>query len=297
MLLPAVSVIIPAYRSAGTICRAVDSVLSQSHLPQEILVVDDGSPDGLASVLCGYPEVVRVLRKANGGAASARNFGIEHAQGDLIAFLDADDWWEPAKLQRQIEILQRYPEVGLAACRYFEQLPGGPRKTVGGDPDPFTDRPLIARRDGLVGIVTRISTITVVVRRDVLGGERFRTDLATAEDRDMWIRLAGARPVYILGDRLATAVLQPGSLSRSDADRDRQNMLRVISEHQHLLGAAQRRAWEARVYRGWAADHLGNGKPRRAIAPAWHRVCRNPISIEGWYVLLKSALLGLGSSG
>ena len=114
-----VSVIITAYRAAHTINRAIDSLLTQTRLPDEILVVDDGSPDDLATALSRYGERVKLIRKPNGGAASARNLGIERSRGELVAFLDADDYWEPKKLQKQLEILQAYPQVVLVAGRYF----------------------------------------------------------------------------------------------------------------------------------------------------------------------------------
>lgn len=291
MAAPFVSVIVPAYRAAGTIRRAIESALGQTRPPDEILIVDDGSPDDIAAALAGYPGLVRLLRKSNGGAASARNLGIDRAAGNLIAFLDADDYWEPDKLQRQLAVFEQHPEVGLVASRYFEEQPGTTRTAPGAVSDPLTGRPLLANQDGLSGIVTRIWTTTVIVRREVLAGNRFEPGLEPAEDRDMWIRLASAAPVYILPDRLATAVLEPGSLSRSNVDRDRTNMLRVIERHGHRLRPAERRTWETRVYRMWAADFLGRNQPARAIRPAWNRVRRQPTSVEGWYVLLRSAWL------
>jgi len=93
-----VSVIIPYYRARHTIARAVESALEQTVRPHEILVVDDGSPDDAAGATKVFGSSVTLIRKPNGGAASARNLGIEHAQGEWIAFLDADDYWEPAKL-------------------------------------------------------------------------------------------------------------------------------------------------------------------------------------------------------
>src|SRR5207253_2812039 len=106
-----VSTVIPAYRASRTIGRAVDSLLSQTRPPDEIVIVDDGSPDDLAAAVKPYGDRVQLLRKVNGGAASARNLGIESARGDLIGFLDADDYWEPSKLERQLDILQRHPNI------------------------------------------------------------------------------------------------------------------------------------------------------------------------------------------
>ncbi len=116
---PVVSVVIPACRAAHTISRPVDSLLAQTRLPDEILVIDDGSPDDLEAALSVYGDRVMLVRKSNGGAASARNLGIERSRGELIAFLGADDYWEPWKLKRQLEILRTHPEVTLVAGRYY----------------------------------------------------------------------------------------------------------------------------------------------------------------------------------
>src|SRR5690348_13015928 len=119
-----ISTIIPAYNAAKMIGRALDSVLAQTHLSDEILVIDDGSQDNLPDAVAGYGNQVTLIRQANGGAASARNRGIDQAQGDLIAFLDADDFWEPTKLERQLEVFQKHQEIGLVASRHFSQEPG-----------------------------------------------------------------------------------------------------------------------------------------------------------------------------
>ena len=128
---PIVSVVIPAYPGGPHHQPTVDSLLAQTRLPDEILVIDDGSPDDLEAALAKYGDRVTLIRKSNGGAASARNLGIERSRGELIAFLDADDYWEPWKLERQLEILRTHPEVTLVAGRYYSQPPDGePHRTV-----------------------------------------------------------------------------------------------------------------------------------------------------------------------
>ncbi len=101
-----VSVIMPVYNAQAWLTRAVDSVLRQSHRRLELIAIDDASQDGSAAILeaCARADGrVRVLRQpVNGGVAAARNAGIAAAHGDYIAFLDADDWWHPAKLERQL---------------------------------------------------------------------------------------------------------------------------------------------------------------------------------------------------
>jgi glycosyltransferase involved in cell wall biosynthesis len=288
-----VSVVIPAYKAARTINRAVDSVLGQSRPPAEVLVVDDGSPDGgvLTAALARYGDRVTLLRKANGGAASARNHGIERAGGSAVAFLDADDYWEPDKLDRQLALLDIHPEVGLTAARWYTEQPGQPRTPPSDPVDGDVDRAWAPAGPDVLRLACRVWTSTVVVRRRVLGRHRFPTDLSTAEDRDLWCRLVAAAPIYLSSAPLATVVLEPGSLSRTNVDRDYRNMLRVIHRHADLLGPRHLRAWEASTYRLWAGQHLGDGRPAAALRPAVQRLRRRPLSVEGWYILAKCLAL------
>lgn len=100
MMLP-ITVIIPVYNGAKYLAAAMYSVLAQTVQPLEILIIDDGSTDATASVAQGFAPPVRYAHQPNGGAAAARNRGLALAEGALIAFLDADDLWEPNKLARQ----------------------------------------------------------------------------------------------------------------------------------------------------------------------------------------------------
>ncbi|MGH8156946.1 MAG: glycosyltransferase family 2 protein [Rhodanobacter sp.] len=100
-----VSVIMPVYNAAAWLPRAIDSVLAQTHANVELVAVDDGSQDDSAAILAAFARAdarVRVQRQPNGGVAAARNVGVAAARGDYIAFLDADDWWHPVKLERQL---------------------------------------------------------------------------------------------------------------------------------------------------------------------------------------------------
>src|SRR5215469_428905 len=113
---PTVSVIIPAYNAAPVVGRAVASALAHTHAPHEILVVDDGSRDDIGGALAGFPAPVRLLRKSNGGPGAARNFGAAVATGEWLALLDADDWWHPTKLERQLALAAADPAVALVHC-------------------------------------------------------------------------------------------------------------------------------------------------------------------------------------
>lgn len=92
---PLVSVILPVHDRAGSVAAALDSVLGQSPAPHEVIVVDDGSTDGLAAALAPYEGRIRLHRQENAGVAAARNAGVRLATGDWLAFQDSDDLWAP----------------------------------------------------------------------------------------------------------------------------------------------------------------------------------------------------------
>lgn len=288
---PRVSVVIPAYRCAATIGGAIKSVLAQTRPPDEIIVVDDGSPDDLAPALAPFEAQIRLLRKSNGGASSARNMGIDACTGDLVALLDSDDFWHPGKLASQLAVFQKHPEVGLVASRYVILSPDGSEELY-----PYLhlakwDTVLHLTGPAVFDIMALIWTSSVLIRREVLGDHRFDEQMRTAEDRDMWVRLASITPIYLQSEITATLVELKGSLSRSDVDLDSRCMLQMIHRYQHLLGTAGVRRWEAYVNRRLAAEYLGVGKSRKAIRPALRRLIVQPLSPEAWWVLAKSMAL------
>lgn len=96
---PQISVIIPAYRAEKYIAEAIESALNQTLKPIEVIVVDDGSPDKLSEIAKKYEPKVRLFKKENEGIPKTRNFGLQKATGNLIAFLDADDYWPETHLE------------------------------------------------------------------------------------------------------------------------------------------------------------------------------------------------------
>ena len=99
---PFVSVIINVYNGEAYLAEAIDSVQAQTYAHRELIVVDDGSTDGTAGVAARYGDALRYLRQENAGIGAARNLGIEHARGEYLAFLDADDRFVADKLERQL---------------------------------------------------------------------------------------------------------------------------------------------------------------------------------------------------
>ena len=202
--------VIPAYNAEDCIARAISSVLAQTLPPHEIVIVDDGSTDGTADIAKRFAGV-RVLSQLRAGASQARNAGIRACNGEIVAFLDADDEWLESKLEKQLDLHQGQ-DIALSFCRSNEFDEQG--NELG---DTFRD---LAPRRGNVWrdlLATNfIATPTVMASREnlvALGG--FDTRLKVGEDQDMWIRLARLGPVDFVDDSLVRVHLRPGGLSGS----------------------------------------------------------------------------------
>lgn len=196
-----VDVIIPCYRCAGTVGRAVDSVLAQSVVPARMILVDDCSGDGslealerLAHRLPGRIGIVRMDR--NRGAASARNAGWAEATQPYVAFLDADDTWHPDKLRLQYEFMQGNPDVALCGhqCVWLREGADPPALPQGMHATNISARSLLFRN--------AFSTPSVMLRRDI--PFRFLEGKRCAEDLLLWQQVAFAGlPVVRLESPLA----------------------------------------------------------------------------------------------
>lgn len=197
---PTVSVVIPAYNAARWIEETLQSVFAQDYPDYEVIVVDDGSTDNTAEVVDRFPQV-RCIRKPNGGQASARNVGIRAAQGQYIAFLDADDLWLPEKLRVQMEHLQK---TGLAWV-YSDVLAF----------DGQTGKPLFASSkwyrlyDGDIAaqlLLLCFISSPLIVERSVFDEVGFFDEallLRNREDWEMWLRIAARYPVGLIRRPLA----------------------------------------------------------------------------------------------
>lgn len=126
------SVLIDTYNHERFIEQAIVSVLEQDFpaADREILVVDDGSTDGTPDIVKKFAPQVRLLRKQNGGQASAFNAGIPECRGEIVAFLDGDDWWASGKLRRVSSIFAAEPRVGLVGHGIIETFPDGTMRTA-----------------------------------------------------------------------------------------------------------------------------------------------------------------------
>lgn len=198
-----ISVIIPTYNRADLLPRALESVLQQTLPPDEILVVDDGSTDTTPQVIKPYLQRgIRYLPKPNGGPSSARNLGIQSAQGEFVGFLDSDDEYYPELLSATMAMLKKYPSAGVAytdtawVCENKIVEPSmnwGQRRSAIG--------PLLGIQRGWSGCLEQkrfrqaqiqfnlIQMSAVIVRAEVFRkAGLFQTQYDLAEDYEMWMR-------------------------------------------------------------------------------------------------------------
>lgn len=217
------SVVIPLYNKGPYIEEALASLLAQTHVEWEVIVVDDGSSDdGAQRVRACRDTRVRLISQANGGVSRARNRGIAEARGELVCFLDADDWYAPAYLQTQVGLAQAYGQESFFATGF--------RGFTAGSDMRLADAPAAPSQAELVDdFFARRSrhwpffcTNSVAVRRLALlalqpcfpEGEPF------GEDQDLWFRLAERHRLVLTDAPLVAYRLEVGGSLSAVSGRD-----------------------------------------------------------------------------
>lgn len=227
-----VSVIIPAYQAENTIARALDSVLAQTALPAEIIVIDDGSQDRTREVVSAYVAKesackIRLFEQKNLGAGAARNRGLLAAEKTLVAFLDADDAWLPEKLSRSLAAMTTaaadlvshdYLRAEDETSTYISCAQNFSRRS-----EPFVDYFLRGY----------IATSTVVARRQLLvGAGGFDPSLRAGQDYELWLA-AISRPGmrhHVFADALTRYHVTPNSIT-SQVELRRHTSWRTLRRH------------------------------------------------------------------
>ena len=248
----AVSVVIPTYNRARSVCRAIASVLYQTHPPEEIIVVDDGSTDGTFHGVARFPQPVKYLRHPhNLGVSAARNTGIKASSSPLVAFLDSDDYWLPAKLSAQLRFFAGHPEA--VACQTQEiWIRRGIRvnpKTKHLKPSGDVFEPSLKR--------CLVSPSAVMLKRSLLDEVGlFDEAFPVCEDYDLWLRVSCRHPVHLIDDALVIKEGgMPDQLSRSRPGLDRyriQAILKVLTSalltKEQARAALQELSLKCRIY-------------------------------------------------
>jgi glycosyltransferase involved in cell wall biosynthesis len=291
---PLVSVVMPAYNVAWCVRRAVDSALAQSLREIEVIVINDGSTDDTLQVLASYGDAIKVIDQANGGMSHARNAGIRVARGKYVAFLDADDWWLPEKLARQVELLNNRPELGFCSTAARVENPQGELLNL------WHCRH--ARRDMLETIIAENAAVAggcsaVMVRRELFEQVGlFDESLRGFEDPDLWMRLAAVCHYACIDEPLAVILRREKSVSRN-RDTMREAALRSMRKNRALLpprlrGGFWRNAM-ASVYTDYAKGQYRIGRKTAALADVANAFALAPLGRGRLCLgLLRDILLG-----
>jgi glycosyltransferase involved in cell wall biosynthesis len=273
---PSFSIIIPAYESAAFVAGAVESALTQTLTSLEVIVVDDGSTDNLNAVLAPYAEDILLLRKENGGLASARNAGVRIARGDFVALLDADNLYLPEFLEAVGELAALRPDLDIVTSDAYLELDGhvygryyrGKARFVSDD-----QRRGIIHQHFIFGNGT--------IRRSALLAVGGYDETVVAEDTDLFVRmiLEGSR-AGLVDEPLCIYRIREGSLSSRRArmlaagvvvlERARGHPSLTRDERRYLeRELAGKRRWAALAAAEEALRGLAPHPRRRALAVAF----------------------------
>jgi glycosyltransferase involved in cell wall biosynthesis len=218
----AVSVIIPAYNSEATIVEAIESALEQDFRDTEIIVVNDGSTDSTAEILCNYGERIRVIEQANSGQSAACNAAIDVARGDYLAFLDSDDYWLPSRITLTVDALKA--SAGLALCdfRVIDRDTGA----LLGDVRPGR----APTREDFFESWPQMTRTAVTMRTDLArecGG--FPEGIGWGEDVLLWLAAIQRRPFVYVPEVLAVYRSSASLTERRYSPRQRQPFEREVT--------------------------------------------------------------------
>ena len=198
------SVIIPLYNKAPYVRKALESVCAQTCRDYELIVINDGSTDNSAVVADEYLKATdgidyQIINQPNAGVSAARNVGVAQAHAEYIAFLDADDWWEPTYLERMAQLINDYPDAGLYACNYVYYKPGKTHVALH-IPTGYVNYPKAYYESDAMPVWTGAAMIPRKIY-DEMGGFPFGIKLG--EDFLLWAKIALHYPVAFLNEPLA----------------------------------------------------------------------------------------------
>lgn len=242
-----ISVILPTYNRSATLVASIKSVLTQSYADLELIVVDDGSAEEIEKIVRSVddPRIKFVRRPQNGGAAAARNTGLEHAKGDYIAFQDSDDLWLPGKLEKQFALLSAMPShIGVVVGAKIlygrdNQWNFGPGRVCYA---PLPEGRLCLDEDQLGHLLTenRISLQNALFRKNCFPKSTWFDTCATAnEDWGFAIQLARYTTIYEDVEPVVLGFISVDSISMNRR-RETIGMLRILRHNRDALASRKK---------------------------------------------------------
>jgi len=289
-----VNVIIPSFNASKYIAEAIESVLRQSYKKYDITVVDDGSTDNTAEILKLYGNKVRYIFQTNRGPSSARNRGITSGQGSHVAFLDADDVWMENKLERQMELFRKKPQLGMvwSSVYWIDEKGNISRQSAAKKYERKDD--LI--QDLLVRNVVSGSSSGVVIRRECFSSVGlFDETLRGSEDRDMWLRITKRYETELLNEPLVKLRYHSGSATRN-IELMKRNIWKFIFKNLKYEDNVMRLKALSYMYLNAARDYCAAKNRQLTFSNALFALLNYPVKIypddDKYQLLVKSLLPG-----
>lgn len=328
------SVIIPLYNKAPYVKKALESVFAQTYTDFELIVVDDGSTDDSASIVqqfiderlkvkgeetsrtvtstynlspITYKLSVRLITQSNAGVSAARNNGAAASKGEYVAFLDADDWWDPTFLEKMAELIAKYPEAGLYASNYYYHKDG--RNIVKVDiPTGYFNYP----KEYYKNFAMPITSISVVIPRAIFNVLRgFPLGIKLGEDFLLWAKIALHYSMAFLNEPLAyyNNTLPPNYRATYKLHRPEEHMLFRLE----LLGdkamrlLSENNDWRRLIdmlrihglYNYWLSDEYHDIAQEELDKVYWnnqHNFLLKMYDKPRWFLKLKQRLLRIAST-
>ncbi len=270
---PAISIVIPNYNYGRFLAEAVNSALDQTLPPYEVIVVDDGSTDNSLEILNAYGDKIKIIQQKNQGVGIARNAGAELASGDYLAFLDADDYWAPEKLAKQVAKFAENNEIGLVHCGMLTvDVNGNPlEENLEGEEGWVADK--LLRFQPVIAGPGSNSLIRKQVFSDA-GGYDTNRDLHPSEDWELSYRIAEAYKFGFVPEPLLY-YRQHGSGGHTNIKRMECAMLLGYEKAFANGATANRRECYGKLYQVLAGSYFRSGQYsdfiRNAVKSVWNR--------------------------
>lgn len=264
---PLVSIVVPTFNHASFLRDAIDSISAQTYPHWEAIIVNNFSTDNTIDIVNGFShDRIRLINFQNDGViAASRNHGINHATGEFVAFLDSDDVWYPGKLEACVLALQEGNDLVCHGELWVSEVTR-PRKVLYGPRSRATYDQLLFRGNC-------ISTSATVVRRSILdsvNGFSERTDFVTAEDYDLWLRIARVTQRIDFIPEVFGEFRRHGGNASSAIQRNLSAELSVIGDHfsgynSSVLNRLKQRQRRGRAYYGAGRSSDSSGQIRQAF--------------------------------
>jgi glycosyltransferase involved in cell wall biosynthesis len=306
-----ISVVIPCYNAGKYIVAAIASVLEQGWPSMEIIVVDDGSSDGSAELVRRTFPGVKLIQQVNQGVAAARNHGIMQAQGDWIAFLDADDIWLPNKLHAQWRLLNDTPDARMSCTAWMVWGSTDANPSLRYLAESLSQSGDVERWSGPSGWIypqllldCEVWTSTVLVHRSVfLEVGLFDATLPIGEDYDLWLRASQVTQILRVPCPYALYRMHPANITRSVPEINHRNLVigRALTRwgYRSPDGKSARKADVDRALaKSWCdfgGAHLEVGNMTNARRGGLMALRSDWRLASGWKVLIKAVAGSLAS--